>query len=361
VTSKERVLLTVCHERTDRFAADYHAGAASVNKRVAAALGVDSDDYADLLRRLGSDVFDIRGSIDPEWIAGFPQKWKLPNGDWRNWLGFTTREVMTEYGPMEEHARAALCDATTLAQVEAFRYPRADWFSFKGFGARLRPYRDLAIMASGPSYFQHPSFVRGLENLLCDFIDAADIATFIIGKYADFYHEYIGRLLEAAGGQIDLVRIADDMGTQIAPLMSLDMARTFLFPHIRRMCALAHGFGAKVMLHSCGSIASFIEEIIGLGVDVLDPLQPAARGMEFAGIYDRFAGRICLHGSIDTQHTLPGGTPEAVREEVFARLDVASSGKGGFIVAPAHVVQPDVPTENILALYGAVADYGRGM
>ena len=121
---------------------------------------------------------------------------------------------------------------------------------------------------------------------------------------------------------------------------------------------MAHSHGVKVMFHSCGAIVPFIERIIALGVDILDPLQVAADGMDPQGIKQRFGSRICLHGAIDTQYVLPRGASEDVSNAV--RRMVAILGAGGFILAPTHVLQTDVPTENVLALYETAHSIGGG-
>lgn len=106
----------------------------------------------------------------------------------------------------------------------------------------------------------------------------------------------------------------------------------------------------KVMFHSCGAIVPLIDRLIALGVDILDPLQAAAKGMDSVLLKERFGKRICLHGGIDTQHLLPHGSPHEVRREVRRRMEIFGAG-GGYILAPCHVLQTDVPTTNVLAMY----------
>ena len=351
--SKACVMKTIAREPAGRIPCDFHASPAVVD-RLCDAFGIRRG-LKPLLGYLGSDIVDIRGTADPLWIAGFPQKWSLPNGDLRSYLGFTTRVVEPPFGPEEEHVKGALEDAESLEDVLDFPYPSADWFDYKNLAEDLKPYEEFCVMASGPSYFQHPSFLRGIENLLCDYLITPDIAEYIVGKFRAYYLEHIRRMLDAADGCIDLVRIADDLGTQQAPLMSLAVARQFLFPHVKALCDLAHGYGAKVMMHSCGSVESFFDDIIACGVDVIDPLQPRAAGMDFPAIYEKYHRRVCLHGSVDTQYTLPNGTPDEVRREVLSRLEAAP--EGAFIIAPAHVVKPDVPPENVRAMYETIRQF----
>lgn len=111
------------------------------------------------------------------------------------------------------------------------------------------------------------------------------------------------------------------------------------------------------MFHSCGAIAPLIERIIAVGVDILDPIQVSAEGMDPRFLKDSFGARLCMHGTIDTQYLLPQGKPEDVRQTVRKMLDIFGD-EGGFILAPIHVFQTDVPSENILALYNTAYEYG---
>ena len=113
------------------------------------------------------------------------------------------------------------------------------------------------------------------------------------------------------------------------------------------------------MFHSCGAIRPLIGDLIEIDVDILDPVQPLAAGMDIAGLKKEFSGKICFHGSICTQQTLPKGAPDEVRREVLNRLELFKN-QGGYILAPAHIVQPDAPLENIIALYQTARDFSQG-
>jgi len=164
-------------------------------------------------------------------------------------------------------------------------------------------------------------------------------------------------MLIAAQGCIDLFRIGDDVGTQRGPLISPAMFREFIAPRLRLLVDLAHSHDTRVMFHSCGSITAFIDALIEIGVDILDPLQVSAANMDPTQIKGEYGSRICLHGSIDTQYVLPQGSPQEVAENVKRMIDILGSG-GGFILAPCHVLQTDVPSENVCAMYETGHEYG---
>ena len=135
------------------------------------------------------------------------------------------------------------------------------------------------------------------------------------------------------------------------------MFRTFFKPRLKKLVDMAHSHGVKFMFHSCGAVRPLIGNLIEIGVDILDPLQAAAEGMEPPGLKDTYGDRICLHGGICTQYLLPKGTPDEVRAEVRRRVEIFGAG-GGYILAPCHVFQTDVPSENILAMIDAALDCG---
>ena len=160
---------------------------------------------------------------------------------------------------------------------------------------------------------------------------------------------FFDRMFNAARGMVDILRIADDLGMQDRLLMSPAMFDRFIAPRLERIIRMAHGHGVKVMFHTCGAVVPLIDRLIDLGVDMLDPIQVRAKGMDPVEIKERFGSRIALHGAIDTQYLLPRGTPEEVAGEV--RRMIATLGPEGYVISPCHVLQTDVPTANVLAIY----------
>jgi uroporphyrinogen decarboxylase len=128
------------------------------------------------------------------------------------------------------------------------------------------------------------------------------------------------------------------------------MFRRYFAPKLKEFAAQAKSYGLKVMLHSCGSVRELIPDIIGIGVDILNPVQVHAKGMIPRELKKEFGDRICFHGGIDIQHTLPFGTIQDVEREVEDRIRVLGKN-GGYILASTHNIQTDTPTENILKMY----------
>jgi uroporphyrinogen decarboxylase len=164
--------------------------------------------------------------------------------------------------------------------------------------------------------------------------------------------------LKAAGDLIDMVYFYDDVGAQNGMLISKNMWRKYLRPRHQKLIDLARSFGKPVMYHSDGAIYPLLAELIDLGVEVLDPLQPNAKDMAPTRLKAEFGERLAFHGGIDIVETLPLKPPAEVIAEVTDRVQVMGEN-GGYILASSHHIQPDTPLENILAMYQVELRYRR--
>jgi uroporphyrinogen decarboxylase len=347
MTSKARVMTAVHRGEPDRTPVDFSANADTLARLQR---DLNCADHRCLLERLGADIVDLRGVVDPIYQGPIPQTRQGPDGVTENFWGWRTRPMETATGREVSYCDFVLAGCSTVEELENHIWPEPDWFDFSDLADRLDLWQDLAVMASGASIWQHPSFLRGLDRLLMDLMVEPELAEFLLDRFTEFYVGYFDRMFTAAVGRIDLFRIADDMGMQDRLLISPELFDRYFAPRLRRLIEMAHSHGVKVMFHSCGAIVPLIDRLIDLGVDVLDPLQAAAAGMDPAALKRDFGSRIALHGSIDTQYLLPQGSPQEVRQTTRRMIDLLGTG-GGFILAPCHVLQTDIPTENILALY----------
>ena len=353
--SKARVLTAVNLAEPDRVPLDIQANP-GVLQRLHRDLG--SSTHRDLLERLRSDIVDLRGVVDPDYCGPLPYSRELGGGVRENFWGWRQKIMQSATGPEDCYVEFVLGDAQSVEELQQHCWPRPEWFDFSDFAKRLGEWQDFAVMASGASVFQHATFLRGIDNLLIDMATQPEMAHWLMDRFTDFYLDFFDRMLTAAQGQIDILRAADDLGTQRGLFFGADMFRTFIKPRLKKLIDMAHSHGVKFLFHSCGGIRPLIEDLIEIGVDILDPLQAAADGMEPQALKHAYGDRICLHGGICTQFLLPRGTPDEVRSEVRRRLEILGSG-GGYIVAPCHVLQTDVPTENVLAMCDAVVEFGR--
>ena len=184
-----------------------------------------------------------------------------------------------------------------------------------------------------------------------------EIADAILGHVFDFHYEHHRRLFEAGRGRIDLTWVAEDLGSQTGPLMSLAMYRRFLLPNQIKMAELARSNGVHVMYHTDGAARMFLPDLIDrVGIEILNPIQWRCPGMDRKKLVAEFGDQIIFHGSIDNQQTLPFGTVDDVVREVRESIDSYRNAR--WICAPCHNLQPVSPTENIVAMYEAVHEFG---
>lgn len=355
MNSKERVLCTIELEKADKVPMDFAANEGTLNK-IYRRLKVNS--YKEVLKTFHVDILDIRGIIDPVYQGPVPEERAVGNGVKQDFWGMKTKIMQTASGPEEMYVDFIFQDVSDIEEMEQHYWPQVNWFDFSNIAKRLKPWQDFAIMASGASVFQHPTFLRGFNNLLMDMLTNQELAGCLMDKFTDFYVSYFDRLITAADGQIDILRIADDIGMQDRPLISKMVFEEFLVPRLKKLVDMAHSHSVKVMYHSCGSIVDFIDRIIEIGVEILDPIQVRAKGMDPRYLKENYSDQICFHGSIDTQYVLPQGSAEDVEKEVKKMINILGQD-GGFILAPSHVLQTDVPLQNIEALYRAGYNYGK--
>ncbi|MDR2704228.1 MAG: hypothetical protein LBC02_00470 [Planctomycetaceae bacterium] len=338
MNSRERVLTVLRHEQPDRVPRNFWAEPPAWN-RLFEYVG-----HRDRNRLLDDFDIDIR-ILEP--IT--PPEKKLENGLFRNFWGEQYLYRETGWGLMREDTAGALANVTNFEEIVHFEWSSPDDFDYSGLNEQCKCWNDRALLYGFADVWQRPSLVRGLENMFVDMYERPEWAHFLSRKFTDFYKEDYTRAMEATNGRIDLFLLISDLGSQKGPLISKKMFQNFVAPYIREMCEHIHSLGAKVLYHSCGNIQPFISGLIECGIDVLDPLQPVP-GMEPEGLKAEFGNRLCFHGGIDMQHLLPQGTTEEVRTGVKKYCDILGNG-GGYILAPAHLFQPDVPPENIKAVY----------
>lgn len=205
------------------------------------------------------------------------------------------------------------------------------------------PDRFRLVSLSSP-IFQRAWFLRGFENFLTDMVLHKNFVHDLITVIMDYTTKVVK---EALACNIDALFLMDDWGQQEGLLISPTMWREFFKPSMERLCKMVKDKGVFLFCHSCGNIQCLIPELIEMGVDVLNPFQPEV--MDVHQIKRLYGDHLCFYGGIGTQGVLPHGTVEQVKDDV--REKIQSLGKnGGYILAPAHAVQADVPIENISAL-----------
>jgi uroporphyrinogen decarboxylase len=197
-------------------------------------------------------------------------------------------------------------------------------------------------------FFDRGWALRGMENFLVDFVAHPLFVEELFEVLTEIYLEMIDLI---ARYPFDGIRFGDDWGHQRGVLIGVSRWRKFVKPGLRKIFSRARDKGLAVMVHSDGDVSELIPDLIEIGVQVLNPLQPEA--MDILEIKRLYGRDLCFNGGISTQLTLPRGTPQDVRREVAACLKLLGKG-GGYVISPAKAILPDVPLENAAALIDAL-------
>jgi uroporphyrinogen decarboxylase len=196
-------------------------------------------------------------------------------------------------------------------------------------------------------------YLRSMEDLMDDMLNTPERAAAILDRVTALAVQQ-ARL--HATTDCDVLELGDDIGMQSAPLMSLDLWREWLKPRLAAVIAAARAVKPDILVyyHSCGFILPFIDDLISIGVDILNPVQPES--MSFAAVHARYGDRLSFWGTIGTQTTLPFGTPAEVRNAVRSNLERCGA-KGGLVIGPTHTLEPEVPWENFMAMIEAAREF----
>jgi len=362
MTSRQRVALALAHKEPDRVPIDYWA-TPEVTARLLRRFHLSTVEQ--LLQRLGVDFRYIEGPayVGPKPVvhpdASVEDHWGVPRVRVRIGAG----EQATAY---QEVVEFPLARAASVDEINAYpKWPSPDWFDYgcvRGQAAAARQTGKVVVFMGDRlnrcAQLKPAMYLRGVEQILLDLALQPELAQALFARTAAFYLEYARRTFEAADGGIDIFMMGDDFGSQTGPLVSPEMWRRFLRPGFQAFVALAKGFGLKVAHHTCGSVEPLIPDLIESGLDLLNPLQPDACGMDHARLKARFGQQLTFHGGISIQRTLPFGTPDDVRAEVRERVRTLAPG-GGYIFCTAHNIQPDTPLANIEALFDAYRALGE--
>jgi uroporphyrinogen decarboxylase len=224
----------------------------------------------------------------------------------------------------------------------------------------LRESTDCAIVLGLPGRaFSQCQYLCGFEGWLMNLVANIRFAEALLDKVVEIEAQMIQNMLKVVGDLVDVVLCPDDLGMQSNLLISPRTYRQIVKPRHRRLFAtIRRHTDAKLLLHSDGAIASVIGDLIDIGVEVINPVQVSAAGLgDTAWLKKEYGNDVSFWGAIDTQHVLPFGSPEDVREEVKRRIEDLAPG-GGYVLASVHTIQAEVPPENICAMFQAAREFG---
>ena len=233
------------------------------------------------------------------------------------------------------------------------------WKTLREKTLQLRASTDKALMiVCGCNLFEWGTFLRRMDNFLMDLLCEPDQVARILDQLLERHLATLAKVCDSVGDVVDIIRFGDDLGMTSGPFMDVDTYRSLFKPRHKQLCDYVKTHSQMhTFIHSCGSISSLMPDLIEAGIEIFNPVQTNARQMEPEFLKKEF-GQDCTFwgGGVETVGTLNNGTPEQVREQVLERLEIMSAG-GGFVFNTVHNILPDVPPQNILAMFDAVKEF----
>ena len=310
--------------------------------------------HAQILTSLGNDIVGI-GSTAPDCCPTITRSDGFRVDEW----GLVYRQVPHGFGVYQEVVERPLAGIASTRELGQYRLPdpyaRGRFDTARDHSERYGDeYALLGVIEC--TVFEMAWNLVGLEQFLVDMALNKEYVGVLLDEVAD-YSIAVGRDLIGLGA--DIMLTGDDLGMDIGPMLSTRMWRQHIKPRMKRVLDAYRASNPDLILvyHTCGSALPFIDELIEIGVDVLNPIQVTARGMEPASLKSKYGDQLAFLGAIDQRHVLPQGSVDDVEAEVRRRIWELGQG-GGFVAAPTHDIQADTPIENVLALFSAVKTWG---
>ncbi len=356
MNSRDRTFLALKHQPVDRIPIDFWATKAVIHnleKGLGKSYRQFLDDY---------DV-DLRYIDGPEYIGP-----TLP-ADTDIWGVKRTSVAAGISGQSENYSEVTkppLSDAETPEEIEDYNHwPCPDMFDYgiikKQCDEILQKNRIVVFMGdrlNRVAQFKPAMYLRGTENIFIDLAVRPEIAEAVFRKIREFYLGYLERILQAAEGKIDIVLTGDDFGAQNGLLINAGMWREFIKPGFTNYIKLIKKHKAITMHHTCGAVADIIPDLIESGLDILQSIQPEAKGMSLPDLKKMYGENICFQGGVSIQKTMPYGSEDDIRKEVQSIADIFKYD-GGYIFCTSHNIQADTSVKNIMTLMESYHKYGR--
>lgn len=274
--------------------------------------------------------------------------------------------VFDEYGIGHSKGSAAAFHMTRmhhplkgadLKEIEEYPYPTVDDFRSEDFKDQIRQLKQQGLASLGfmqMTVWEASWYLRSMEELMMDMMMENEAATLLLDKITDFA---ISKAKAYALAGIDILSLGDDIGTQTTIMMDVDLWEKWLQPRLVKVIKAAKEIKPDILIHyhSCGYILPFIDRLAESGVDILNPIQPEC--MAFDQVHDLFGSKLSFWGTLGTQQLLPYGTPKEVFDQTLANLKKCGA-KGGIVIGPTHMVEPEVPWENLMAIKEAIEEFG---
>jgi uroporphyrinogen decarboxylase len=374
MSRRERVVAALSHRQPDRVPADLGTTmvtgiALKTYDRLKARLGLDLGqtrlfDRRNQLAVVDDAVLDLF-SIDTRGLQpGAPEN--RPIIECTDQEGFTDEWGSLNVKPPDVDtyfiANAPLAGEISLHDILSYPWPDPDdpgrTRTLRAEALALRAADDRALVMAIPgSIIQMSQLLRGFEDWYMDVPSNPALLGALMDQIMEIQMGIAGNLLGAVGDLLDAVFIYDDLAMQDRLVVSLRHYRSLIEPRLRKYVEFLHNkTSAKIVHHNDGAIVPVLDSLADMGIDAINPVQVSAKGMgDVAALKRQYGTRLAFWGAVDTQTTLPFGTPEAVRAEVLSRIQDLNQD-GGYVLGAVHNIQTDIPVENIVALFETARD-----
>ena len=344
MNARERVLTALDHKEADRVPIAFGAPT-ELDRKLKEHFHVE--DNLSLYHAMGVDGFsvDAESYVFPEYSG--PNPYNLPYVNYWNFWGLDGQQ---EHLPLEK--------IESVADLDAYLWPEADWFSYDDIKERCREIKKMGLPTvggEGGCGIQHCINMRGYNRAMMDPYLNPDLTHAYLERMGDFFVEWNERWISA--GEFDIFRSGDEIGSNTATHCNPDVWREFYKPQLKRVFAVAKRHGLKIWFHCCGCCRPVIEDLIEIGVDLLDPIPDYVAGNDHVELKREFGDRLSFIGGVNIKSCVREGTPDDVRKEVRKRIDILAPG-GGYILNGSHGLFEDCPLENVLAMYDEAVKYG---
>ena len=341
--SKERVLGAFAGRSFDRLPMWYGAEPGTTANTMKY-LNASSEE--ELMRKLSIDLRTVR----PRYIGPELRRWE--DGRFETYWG-----LVRGGGFWGIALNAPLEKADTVADIDRlYTFPKTEWFDV-AFTAEDKKLADEYCIIGGmwSPFWHETQELFGLERMFEKLYDNPSLVEAVIERVVDFNYVISREAFEANKGLIDIFWFANDFGTQHNLIMNPEMWRKFFKPGTRKLAELGHQYGLKVAMHSCGDVHEIIPDLIEVGIEILNPIQPTAKHMDPAQLKKEYGNDLIFFGAIDVTEILNHGSAEDVRQETRRIIDILGYD-GRYIIAPSHdLMMEEIPPENIVSMY----DEGR--
>lgn len=345
MTSKERVMAAIRHEKVDRIPMFMDCTTSDVTQALIRAADCETEE--EMLQKL---------HIDCRWcncMEDFCPVNTYEKGTFRDMWGVEK----SVYGGMP--VAHPLEQLESPEDLEAYEYwPDPDKIDYDRYIEKMRSCQDYAVFGGMWSPFlEQASMLVGMQNLMILMYEDPDLVDVLFDRILDFYLQCNRRMFEKAGDLMQIFFMGDDYGTQKDLLYGPNLFRRFIKPRLKKLYDLAKQYGYVVQQHSCGSVVKIIPDLIEAGLDGLHPIQVSAAGMALPGLKEQFGRDLYFAGSIDAMHLLIDGTDEEIETSIKQTMDLFDHG--GFIFGPSQGFLPEIPVERIIRMYELGYQYGR--